>query len=429
MGFFDGPLGPLQLYKSSKLTIALTTLSSCIFATTTGYDTALINGINIIPSYTETLKLTTVTKSLNAAASFLGWAIVSTFMGPVVDRVGRRTGVLISVFLKLIGVTLMTAAQNVEMFVIGRMVLGAGSGTSSIAASTDGDRTDPVALEQFQEIVNTLEAERRAGKKLTYKEVLRTPNSRRRLMLVVSVAVLAMSSGNNIVSYYLGDMLKHAGITNTHTQLEINIILNAWALTVACVGTVLMNVAGRKMMCLVSVGGMTLFLFLVGAFTKLYGGGGNISGVYGTVATIFLFQGSYSIGITPLTILYPPEVLNFSIRSNGMAAWTFSITCGGLFSVFVWPIALEHIGWRTYMINAAWNVVQFIFVAIFWVETKGLTLEQIDAKFEELNQSGNLDVEESNNGKEMLEGVEMTDKEDDAPASTKLESVAPVKEL
>lgn len=81
------------------------------------------------------------------------------------------------------------------------------------------------------------------------------------------------------------------------------------------------------------------------------------------------------------------------------------------------------------MINAAWNVVQFIFVAIFWVETKGLTLEQIDAKFEELNQSGNLDVEESNNGKEMLEGVEMTDKEDDAPASTKLESVAPVKEL
>ena len=94
------------------------------------------NGINIIPSYTETLKLTTVTKSLNAAASFLGWAIVSTFMGPVVDRVGRRTGVLISVFLKLIGVTLMTAAQNVEMFVIGRMVLGAGSGTSSIAAST-----------------------------------------------------------------------------------------------------------------------------------------------------------------------------------------------------------------------------------------------------------------------------------------------------
>lgn len=57
-------------------------------------------------------------------------------MGPVVDRVGRRTGVLISVILKIIGVALMSSAQEVAMFVIGRMVLGAGSGTSSIAAST-----------------------------------------------------------------------------------------------------------------------------------------------------------------------------------------------------------------------------------------------------------------------------------------------------
>lgn len=111
----------------------------------------------------------------------------------------------------------------------------------------------------------------------------------------------------------------------------------------------------------------------------VFGDGGNTSGVYGTVASIFLFQGSYAIGITPLTILYPPEVLNYSIRANGMAAWTFSITCGGLFSVFVWPMALAAIGWKSYMINAAWNVVQFIFVAYCWVETKGLTLEQVDA--------------------------------------------------
>lgn len=89
-----------------------------------------------MPSYSATLKLTTATKSLNSAASFLGWAVVSTFMGPVVDKIGRRTGVLISVFLKFIGIALMTSAQGVGMFVAGRMILGAGNGTSSIAAST-----------------------------------------------------------------------------------------------------------------------------------------------------------------------------------------------------------------------------------------------------------------------------------------------------
>lgn len=89
-----------------------------------------------MPSYKETLNLTTVTKSLNTASTFLGWIVVSTFMGPVVDQVGRRTGVLISIVFKLIGVALMTSAKGVGVFVAGRMFLGAGVCTSSIAAST-----------------------------------------------------------------------------------------------------------------------------------------------------------------------------------------------------------------------------------------------------------------------------------------------------
>ncbi|KAJ5635899.1 hexose transporter protein [Penicillium longicatenatum] len=177
-------------------------------------------------------------------------------------------------------------------------------------------------------------------------------------------------------------MLDNAGITDPTTQLQINIVLTAWCFVIACLGTWLVNEAGRKAMCLISVVGMTIVLFPVGALTKLYGGSGSTSGIYGTVATVFLFQGSYAIGITPLTLLYPPEVLNFSVRSNGMAAWTVAVTCGG---VFVWPLALEAIGWKAYIINASWNVIQFVFVAYFWIETKGLTLEQIDAKFEKIN--------------------------------------------
>ena len=41
--------------------------------------------------------------------------------------------------------------------------------------------------------------------------------------------------------------------------------------------------------------------------------------VYGDVAVMFLFQGFYSIAWTPLLYLYPPEVMNYSIRANGLA--------------------------------------------------------------------------------------------------------------
>lgn len=156
--------------------------------------------------------------------------------------------------------------------------------TSLASTHSDGDETDEVTLMHHQEIIDTLALEREVGQKMTYAEIFRTPNSRRRLLLVVSIAVIAQSSGelgvylqlsqcltlagNNIVSYYLGDMLTHAGITDQHTQLEINIILTAWSLVVALIGTWLVNSVGRKSMALVSIGGMVVTMFLVGILTK-----------------------------------------------------------------------------------------------------------------------------------------------------------------
>lgn len=139
-------------------------------------------------------------------------------------------------------------------------------------------------------------------------------------------------------------MLDNAGITDSTTQLEIvrhsltqgasrlafranmvdqNIILNAWCLVVAAIGTTIMDKFGRKTNALISTGLLTVFIFMIGGLTKAYGSSDNTSGVYGTVAAIFLFQGAYSIAWTPLTVLYPPEVLNYPIRANGMAVYSF----------------------------------------------------------------------------------------------------------
>lgn len=103
-------------------------------------------------------------------------------------------------------------------------------------------------------------------------------------------------------------MLTQAGITNTTTQLEINVILNAFCLLVALGGTYLCDRLGRKPLAIFSTLACAVMIFIVGALTKLYGSSTYQPGVYGTVAAIFLFQGSYSAGWTPLSVLYPPEV-------------------------------------------------------------------------------------------------------------------------
>lgn len=53
----------------------------------------------------------------------------------------------------------------------------------------------------------------------------------------------------------------------------------------------------------------------------------------------------------------------------------------GLMIAYGFPYAFAAIGWKFYMINAVWDIGQFIFVAVYWVETVGLTLEQIDDIF------------------------------------------------
>lgn len=57
----------------------------------------------------------------------------------------------------------------------------------------------------------------------------------------------------------------------------------------------------------------------------VYGNSTFNPGIYATVAMLFLFQGSYSIGWTPLLYLYPPEVMNYSIRANGMGVFQFAL--------------------------------------------------------------------------------------------------------
>ncbi|KAL4939782.1 hypothetical protein BDV06DRAFT_224676, partial [Aspergillus oleicola] len=142
---------------------------------------------------------------------------------------------------------------------------------------------------------------------------------------------------------------------------------------------------GRRTLALLGTTLLTIFLFLIGILIKLFGTSTNVSGIYGTVACMFLFMGSYSLAWTPLCYIYPPEVLNYPIRAQGMGLNAWVYFGFGLVFVFALPFALESMGWKTYIMNAGWNVALIAFIWFFWVETRGKTLEEIDAVFETMD--------------------------------------------
>lgn len=278
---------------------------------TAGYDGSMLNGLNILPSYTDYFQLDAATTGLNTASVFIGGILGPLVSGVVSDYLGRRPTIFWGSVVTIAGVVLQTAAQNVAMFVLGRVLLGFGTAVSGIAAgvylsetfpsryrawgvgllndfyyvgalvaagitlgtgrwgstwawrapslfqgifsvlclavlpfipesprwlayqghldgaravvaqtNSDGDAADPVAVTVYKEIIDTLAWEKKDGRTMSPREIVRTPSARRRLLIGSSAGPFSCIAGNIIASYYLSDELDTAGITNTDDQLK-----------------------------------------------------------------------------------------------------------------------------------------------------------------------------------------------------------------
>ncbi|KAJ4346928.1 uncharacterized protein N0V89_010861 [Didymosphaeria variabile] len=341
----------------------------------------MLNGLNILPSYTDYFNLNPATTGLNTGSVFIGGFFGPMVSGIMSDRLGRRPTIFWGCLLTIVGIIIQTAAQNIAMFVVARIILGFGSIVAesprwlvhegfyeearTVVAQTnaDGDPSSPIVLTVYKEILDTLEWEKKEGRTMSPQEIFKTPVARKRLLIGASAGPFSCVAGNIIASYYLGSELNTAGITNSNDQLK--------------------------------------------ATYADHPEGASKSLIYGDVAVMFLFQGFYSIAWTPLLYLYPPEVMNYSIRANGVAFSQFALNAFACVLVFVMPIGLENIGWKMYMINGSWDIAIIVLIAVYWVETKGKTLEEIDAIFEGEKHSAVPDVEAVRKGEATVNTKEL----------------------
>lgn len=79
---------------------------------------------------------------------------------------------------------------------------------------------DPVAVAVYKQIVDTLEWEKKEGRTMSPKQIVTDRKARKRVLIGASVGPFSCIAGNIIASYYLGDELETAGITNSDDQLK-----------------------------------------------------------------------------------------------------------------------------------------------------------------------------------------------------------------
>lgn len=119
----------------------------------------------------------------------------------------------------------------------------------------DGDRNARLVRFEMAEIVATLEIEK-MQKKSRWTEWIASKGMKHRLFLALYIPAMLQWSGNALTSYYLPIVLDTIGITNSNTQLIINIVQSAWSVVAASIFALLIDKVGRRRLYLIGMGGM-----------------------------------------------------------------------------------------------------------------------------------------------------------------------------
>jgi len=239
-------------------------------------------------------------------------------------------------------------------------------------------------LEEYESYLNMEGADKRWW---DYRALFNSRASRYRLATNVVFSIFAQWAGNGVLTYFLPGVLDTAGYKDEVVKANINLGYACFQFVFALTGAAFVDRIGRRPLMLFSMIGSCVVWIGVTTATALYSESGetNSSAARAAIAMIFIFGAVYSIGLTPLQALYPVEVLSFEMRAKGMAFSALAVNAGGMLNQFAWPIALEKIKWKTYIVFVVWNAVQSTVFYFMMPETKNRTLEELDRIFEAKN--------------------------------------------
>lgn len=203
------------------------------------------------------------------------------------------------------------------------------------------------------------------------------------LMIGIGLLVLQQLSGTNGVLFYSTNIFESAGISSSNIA---SFAVGAVQVVATGVATWLMDKAGRRILLIISSGGMAFSLLLVAVSFFAKGFVSEDSPVYSilgilSVVGVMLMIISFSLGMGPVPWLIMSEILPVKIKGlagsvatllNWMSSWIITLTA---------PLLLSWSSGGTFIIYTIISAFTMVFALRFVPETKGKTLEEIQFSF------------------------------------------------
>jgi sugar porter (SP) family MFS transporter len=211
------------------------------------------------------------------------------------------------------------------------------------------------------------------------------PRWRTPLKIGLGLAVLQQVTGINAIIYYSNSIFAAAGFATPAAQAQAT----TWAIGAVNVLATFIAIAfidhlGRRPLLIAGLIGMGLSLAAVGlAFWQsgAQGGVGGSAGVITLVALIvFIISFAFSLGPVTWTVIneiYPGEVRGRAVAVATAVNWGAAFLVSGFFLSLVKAIGQAY----TFWLFAAFCLIGLIWVIVGVPETRGRSLEEIEASW------------------------------------------------
>ena len=211
-----------------------------------------------------------------------------------------------------------------------------------------------------------------------WQDIKSTPWVRKLMFVGFGIAVVQQITGVNTIMYYGTQILTDAGFA-ADSALTANIANGVISVLATFVGIWLLGRVPRRPMLMTGQIGTTLALLLIGVFSLvLPSGDPRAFAVLAMTVTFLAFQQG---AISPVTWLMLSEIFPMRMRGFGMGVaavvlWLTNFVIGLVFPSLVSGIGIS----TTFFLFVAAGVLSLAFVKRYVPETKGRTLETLEAE-------------------------------------------------
>lgn len=227
----------------------------------------------------------------------------------------------------------------------------------------------PNSEEELREIVDSIHLERGAAQEPLFQKKYSKP-----IFLAITIGLFNQLAGINAILYYSNYIFASAGYSSNSAALQ-TVGVGLVNLLATFLGMSLIDKLGRKTLLLIGAIGMAFALGGVAVIFQQHAHQNLL------VWLLVMFIGFFAISQGSVIWVYIAEVFPSRVRSKGQSVGSSSHWIANAIIAGVFPFIAARSQAAPFAFFAAMMLLQFIVVLAFYPETKGRSLEAIQANF------------------------------------------------